>query len=99
MKLTNQEIINMLNALRPINEQGMPILLTYRFIEIEEKLLSEYNIYDKARTKAKSDDELKELLNLEREVELETFNKQELIDAGLQISPSQLVILGRLIDG
>ena len=99
MKLTNQEIVNILNALNPFNDKELPILLTYRVIEIEEKLLNEYNIYEKARGKVKSDEELKELLELEREIELETFNKQELIDAGLKISPSQLVILGRLIDG
>lgn len=99
MKLSNQEIINAYNALDTLSNKELPILLTYKIVNNLEKLFQEYSIFDKAKQKAKNIEEVKELLNVELEVELETINKKELIDADIKISPIQLVGLKRLING
>lgn len=99
MKLTNQEIISTYNALDSLANKELPILLTYKIVNNLDVLLKEYQIFEKARAKAKNNEELKELLEIERELELELLDKQELIEAGVKISPIQLVSLKRLING
>ena len=99
MKLTNQEIINAFNALDALSNKELPILLTYKIVDILDKLLSEYRIFEKAKDKAKNNEELIELLNIERELDIEKLDKQELIDSGIEISPVQLVGLKRIING
>lgn len=99
MKLTNQEIINTINGLQSIEEKELPILLTYRVIDNLEKLLTVYESYSKTLDKAKTEKEIKELLGVEKEVDIEPINKQELIDANISLSPVQLVSLKRIIDG
>lgn len=99
MKLTNQEIINAYNALDALSDKELPILLTYKIVDILDKLLNEYRIFEKAREKAKNNNEIIELLNIERELDIELLDKQELIDSGIKISPIQLVGLKRIING
>ena len=99
MKLTNQEVINLINGLNEIAEKDLPILMTYKVIGNLDKLMNIYTSFDKARKKAKTDEELFELLNFENEIELETIDKQELIDTGIQITPIQLIGISRMIDG
>lgn len=99
MKLTNQEIINTFEALDSLGEKELPILLTYRVVNNLDKLLKVYQVYNKAMQKAKSDEEIQELLDIECEVDLETFTKEELVNAGVTLTPIQLVKLRRLIDG
>lgn len=99
MKLTNQEIINAINALNSLQEKELPILITYKVIDNFEKLMQAYNSYFKTLDKAKTDKEIKELLEIEKEIKLEKFSKQELIESGITLTPVQLVGLKRLIDG
>ena len=99
MKLTNQEIINAYNALDALSDKELPILSTYKIVNILDKLLNEYRIFEKAREKAKNNNEIIELLNIERELDIELLDKQELIDSGIKISPIQLVGLKRIING
>ena len=99
MLLTNQEIINAYNALDSLSEQELPILLTYKIVDNLENLMKECLVFEKAKNKAKDIEEVKELLKIEKEVKLETFDKQELVDAGIKLSPIQLVGLKRLING
>lgn len=99
MKLTNQEIINIIQALDSLGNKELPILITYKIVDNLDRLMSVYEVYDKTRVKAKNDDEIKELLKAEREVELETLTKQDLIDSGITLTPFQLVGFRRIIDG
>lgn len=99
MKITNQEIITMFEALDSLGKKELPILMTYKVVDNMDKLLKVYEVYDKARRKAKNDKEIRELLNIEKEVDLEMINKNELIEADVRLSPVQLVGLKRLIDG
>ena len=99
MKLTNQEIINTFNGLDSIAEKEMPILLTYKIVNNMDVLLKSYNIFEQAKQKAKNDKDLKELLDLEVELDLELLDKNELVDAGIKLSPIQLVQIKRLING
>lgn len=99
MKLTNQEIINLLNTLNTIAEKDFPISLTYKIIDNQEKLLSQYQVYEKAKAKVKSDEELMELLEVKCDVGISTIDKNELIESGVSLSPVQLVGLKRLING
>lgn len=99
MKITNQEIINIFEALDSLGNKELPILLTYRVVDNLDKLLKAYEVYRKAMLKAKNNEEIQELLNIEREVDLESFSKQELVEAGVTLTPVQLIRLRRLIDG
>lgn len=99
MKITNQEIINISEALDSLGNKELPILLTYRVVDNLDKLLKAYEVYRKAMLKAKNNEEIQELLNIEREVDLESFSKQELVEAGVTLTPVQLIRLRRLIDG
>ena len=99
MKLTNQEIINMGNTLFSLQDKEMPITLTYKIVNNLELITEAYQVFEKTKQKAKTEEELKELLEIEKEVKLETFDKQELIDAGITLTPVQLVGLKRLING
>lgn len=99
MKLTNQEIVNTLNILYSIADKDFPIALTYQLIDIQEKLMQAYQVYDKARIKAKTDGELIELLEITAEVEIEGIDKEELIASGASLSPAQLVGLRKIING
>ena len=58
MKFTNQEIINTLNALNSIAEKDFPIQMTYKIIDLQEKLMNSYQTYEKAKSKVKNEDEL-----------------------------------------
>lgn len=99
MKLTNQEIINALNALEEIKDKEFPILITYKIIANTEKLFNAYSPYDKARQKAKNDADLAALLCECQEVEIEKINKQELVDCAVTFTPTQLLSLKGIIDG
>ena len=99
MKLTNQEIINIGNTLFSLQDKEMPITLTYKIVNNLELITEAYQVFEKTKQKAKTEEELKELLEIEKEVKLETFDKQELIDAGITLTPVQLVGLKRLING
>lgn len=99
MKFTNQEIINALNALDSLSQKELPILLTYQILEIHDYLMELYKVYSKALSKAKNDDEIKELLNIEKEISIPMLNKQDLIDADVTLTPVQLAGIRRLIIG
>ena len=99
MKLSNQEIINILNTINTISNKDFPIITTYKILDNEEKLLKEYQIYEKAKAKVKTEDELKELLLIEKEIEIDLIDKNELVESGVTLSPVQLVGLKRLING
>ena len=99
MNLKNQEIINLINVLDSMAEKEFPVNLTYRILENYDKLLKAYRIYEQAKSKIKTDEELLELLDIETKVDIEPINKQELIDSGVEIAPNQLYELKRIING
>lgn len=99
MRITNQDVITLFSNLDSLANKEMPILLTYKVVNNLDKLLKAYQVYDKTKSKAKNNDEIQELLKVEIEIDLETFNKQELVDAGITLTPVQLVGLKRLIHG
>lgn len=99
MKLTNNEILMSYRALDSLGNKEFPITLTYLIIDNLEKLGKECDIYFKTLKKAKSEKDKQELLQIEKEVDLEKIDKNELIEAGITLTPIQLVGLKRLIDG
>ena len=99
MKLTNKEVITLFNALDSLGETELPITITYKVVNNLDMLLHAYQIYDKARVKAKNEEEVKELLEIENEINLETINRNELVEAGVKLKPVQLVGIKRVIDG
>lgn len=99
MKLTNQEIINLINALNDLSQKDLPITIAYKIIGNVEKLMNVYATYEKTKEKVKTDQELLELLEIENDIDLELIEKQELIDAGITISPAQLVGISEIING
>lgn len=99
MKIKNKEIITMFNALDSLGNKDMPITMTYKVVNNIDTLLNAYQIFDKAKGKAKDDKEIEELLEIEKEIDLETFDKQEMVEAGITLTPVQLVGLKRLIHG
>lgn len=99
MKFKNKEIIETINAINSLADKDMPITITYFFINNHKKLCEVYDIYNEARLKAKDQDELMKLLNLEVDVDVELINKQELIDSNISLTPKQLIDLKRLIYG
>lgn len=99
MKLTNKEVITLFNALDSLGETELPITITYKVVNNLDKLLHAYQIFDKARLRAKNEEEVNELLEMENEVDLETIDRNELIEAGVKLKPVQLVGIKRVIDG
>lgn len=99
MKLTNQEIINILNILFSISEKDFPITLSYHLIDIQEKLLTAYQVYEKAKAKVKTDEELLKLLEINVDFDFELIDKTELIESGASLSPAQLLGLKKIING
>lgn len=99
MKLTNKEAITLFNALDSLGETELPITITYKVVNNLDKLLHAYQIFDKARLRAKNEEEVNELLEMENEVDLETIDRNELIEAGVKLKPVQLVGIKRVIDG
>lgn len=99
MKFKNKEIIEIINAINSLAEKDMPITLTYFIINNHKKLIEAYDVYNRARVKAKDQDELMKLLDIEVDVDVELINKQDLIEANLTLTPQQLLSLQRLIYG
>lgn len=99
MKLTNREIITTFNALDSLGETEMPIAMTYKVVNNIDKLLHAYQVFERARQKAKNEDEINELLEIESEIDIETISRAELFEAGIKLKPVQLVGIKRIIDG
>ena len=99
MILTNQEIINTFGALDSLGNKELPIKLTYKVIDNLDKLIKAYQIYEKALEKAKTVEEKQELLQIKKEIDLVTIDKNELIEANITLTPIQLVGLKRIING
>ena len=99
MILTNQEIINTFGSLDSLGNKELPIKLTYKVIDNLDKLFKAYQIYEKALEKAKTVEEKQELLQITKEIDLVTIDKNELIEANITLTPIQLVGLKRIING
>lgn len=99
MLITNEQIIRTYNALDSLSNKEMPITLTYKVMNNLDRLLEAYRVYEKTLSKTKNDEEVQELLNIEVDVDVELLEKQELIDAGITLTPVHLNGLKRLIYG
>ena len=99
MVLTNQRIIDLLNTIGSIMNKDFPVKLTFQLIDNQEKLIKHYEVYEKAKAKVKTEEELLELLGIETEVDINPIDKNELLESGINLTPAQLVGLKRIIDG
>lgn len=114
MKLSNQEVINVLNAFDGIAEKDLPVKMTFDLYSIHSKLMEVYTIYLKALEKLKKkhgveDDseipesmleELKELLGIEKELDLPEIKKEELLDSSIELSLTELqALMPVIVDG
>lgn len=91
MKLTNQEIISLLNGLMEIEEKLMPVALAYKINCNNQVLTEKYRVYLKTLQPIKEDKEkVKELLKLETEVDLRLIPLKELEEASLTLTPLTL---------
>lgn len=91
MKLTNQEIISLLNGLMEIEDRQMPVALAYKINCNNQALTEKYRVYLKTLQPIKEDKEkVKELLKLETEVDLRLISLKELEEASLTLTPLTL---------
>lgn len=107
MKLTNQQIIKIIDTLNEISEQNMPILLTYQIIEILEELFKVYSPYQKSIEKLEHKYGVKNelfkkeallLLNMQKEIDINKLKKKDLVEANISLSPFSLVALKPIIE-
>lgn len=91
MKLTNQEIIRLLNGLMEIESIEMPVKLAYK-LNVNNLALTEcYKVYLKTLEPIKENNQkVEELLNLETQVDIKPVCLNEFDKAGLKITPLTL---------
>jgi len=109
MKMTNQEIVNQINSFGVVAGLPLPVRLTYAIRKNAKKLEAEYNDYYEALTELKEkykDDkespeynkELKELLNIEVDVELHMVPETIFDGASFDITLQQITALDFMIE-
>lgn len=115
MKLSNQEIINLLNAFDGIADKDLPVKMTFDLYSIHSTLMDVYTAYIKSLEKLKTkynveendtdfpegmNRELKELLEIQKELDIPKIKKEELLDSGVELNMIQLQsLLPVIIDG
>lgn len=110
MRLANSEIISLLNSLSDIADKDIPITFTYRLFDIHKTLQDSYSVYwntieniMKKHNVNNPDDpiikkEVRELLEMMVEVDLEKIKRNELIESNIDLSLSQLAALSPIIE-
>lgn len=111
MRLSNSEIINLLNSLSNIADKDIPIAFTYRLFDINKALEDSYSVYWKTlenimkKNNVNNPDdpaiheEVKELLEMTTEVNIDKINRPELLETNINLSLSQLAALSPIIEG
>lgn len=104
--MTNQQIIQTINALNAISNKEMPIELTYKVMDNLGRLLGAYEPYTKSLEKIKAKysegsemfySEAGKLLEIEVELDINYFTKDELLESGISLTPLDLISLQPLI--
>jgi len=109
MKLTNQNIINHINALLSLGGVELPVQITYALKKNHRKLVTEYKDYeeqlDELKIKYPEKEEpimlnnaVKELLAIENEIEIHKVPEELFITGDFKISAQQLESLEFMIE-
>lgn len=110
MQLLNGEIIGLINVINDISEKDMPVELAFKFFGNLKNLTACYEAYAKTLQKIidkggvespddpKISEEVGKLLNLKSEVEINKFERAELVDGGMKLTLSQLAALSPIIE-
>ena len=108
-KITNQEIVNLLNSILALASVELPVRVTYALKKNHRKLVTEYKDYeaqlDEIREKyPKLDDDenfnqaVKELLSLENEIDIYTIDESIFESGDFKITAAQLETLEFMIE-
>lgn len=105
MEIKNSEVIQAIDVLNELSDKEMPVEITFKVINTLEQLFSFYRPYLKSLEKLKEqfdegselEGEVKKLLDITVEGAIPPFTKNELIESGIELTPSQLVRLKPLI--
>lgn len=111
MRITNNEVIGLLNTLGSVADKDIPVSFTYQLFDIQQKLQDAYQIYWNTLSNImKKHDvtdpndpkiigEVKELLDMMTEVELVKLKRDELIESDINLTLQQLNNLSPIIEG
>jgi uncharacterized membrane protein YgaE (UPF0421/DUF939 family) len=109
MKLKNGEIIQLLNRLDKLSEVELPVRIAYGIKKNVKKLMDEYKDYDEQRRELikkynndeKSKDygkELRELLDIETDIEFYKVPESVFESGNFIITPQQLSTLDFMVE-
>lgn len=105
MKLTNEQIVILINSISNIKDVDMPISESFKFTKDFQKLNDCYTAYETElkkitddEGKVKDKDKLIELLNLETEVDLETISIEKLEQANVNLSIATINALSPILE-
>lgn len=108
MKITNREIINALDAMSLLKDRELPVELAFKVFDNHKKLMEAYEPYIKTMNKTQEQykdnndkflEEANKLINIEREIEVKKFTREELLNSEVKLTPAELAGLEVLIDG
>lgn len=109
MILTNQEIVNHLNALPSLGGVELPVQITYALKKNHRKLVTEYKDYEEQLDELKEkypqkeepimfNNAVKELLTIENEIEIHKVSEDLFLTGDFKITAQQLEILEFMIE-
>jgi len=109
MKITNQDIVNHLNAIPLLGGVELPVQITYALKKNHRKLVTEYKDYEEQLEELKEkypqtkepimfNNQLKDLLAIENEIELHKVPEELFVTGDFKITAQQLEILEFMIE-